>query len=85
MVFSDDEARFLRLVLRLADRPSDDNRASWMLNGFHMSEKKAEPVGEFRVLVIGDRGVGKTSLLTKARTTSWSRGRLPLKSQLTHL
>lgn len=67
MIFSDDEARFLRLVLKLAERPPEDNRASWMITGLHGPEDKARPVGELRILVIGDRGVGKTSLLTKAR------------------
>lgn len=67
MIFSDDEARFLRLVLRLAEKPPDDNKASWMTKGLRMTEKKAKSAGEFRVLVIGDRGVGKTSLLTKVR------------------
>lgn len=67
-IFSDDEARFLRLVLKLAERPPEDNRASWMTTGLHGPESKARPVGELRILVIGDRGVGKTSLLTKART-----------------
>lgn len=69
MIFSDDEARFLRLVLRLAERPPDDNRSSWMMNGLYMSEKKTKPVGELRILVIGGRGVGKTSLLAKARAS----------------
>lgn len=67
MIFSDDEARFLRLVLKLAERPPDDNRASWLFTGLRGTENKARPVGELRILVIGDHGVGKTSLLAKAR------------------
>ncbi|KAF3761034.1 P-loop containing nucleoside triphosphate hydrolase protein [Cryphonectria parasitica EP155] len=68
MVFSDEEARFLRLVLRLAEKEPDDNRASWAINGLHSTEKKAKPADELRILVIGDKGVGKTSLLAKLCT-----------------
>ncbi|CAN8106422.1 unnamed protein product [Discula destructiva] len=64
MIFSEEEARFLRLVLKLAERPHDANRASWM--PFASDTTKA--AGEFRILVIGGQGVGKTSLLTKFRT-----------------
>lgn len=69
IIFSDDEARFLRLVLKLAERPHDDKRASWMPFGLHVPEK-AKAAGEFRFLVIGGQGVGKTSLLTKARKSA---------------
>lgn len=75
MIFSDEEARFLRLVLNLAERPLDDNKTSWMGNGLHTAEKMAKVSGEFRVLVIGGRGVGKTSLLTKVRATFLSQGK----------
>lgn len=64
MIFSDEEARFLRLVLKLAERPHDDKRASWMPHGQHVPEK-VKAAGEFRILVIGGQGVGKTSLLAK--------------------
>lgn len=66
MIFSDEEARFLRLVLKLAERPHNDKRASWMPYGLHLPGT-TKAVGEFRVLVIGGQGVGKTSLLTKVR------------------
>lgn len=62
MIFSDEEVKYLRAVLKWQEKPPDDNRASWML-GLRMPEKK--PVGEFRVLVIGAKGVGKTSILKK--------------------
>lgn len=67
MIFSDEEARFLRLVLRLAERPHDDKRESWMPFGLD----KINAVGEFRILVIGSTGVGKTSILTKVRALTW--------------
>lgn len=60
MIFSDEEARFLRLLLRMADRPIDD-RSSWL----RMPDRKPKLAGTFRILVLGAKGVGKTSLLTK--------------------
>lgn len=65
MIFTDEEARYLRAVLKWQEKPPEDNVASWMLNGLRMAEKK--PVGEFRILVIGAHGVGKTSILTTVR------------------
>lgn len=64
MIFSDEEAKYLRAVLKWQERPLDDNRASWML-GLRVPERR--PVGEFRILVIGAKGVGKTSILKKVR------------------
>lgn len=72
MIFSDDEARFIRLALKLAERAHDDKRASWMPYGSQFPIK-TKAVGEFRILVIGGHGVGKTSLLTKVRAiVEWS-------------
>lgn len=68
MIFSDEEASYLRAVLKWQEKPPEDKRASWML-GLRMPEKK-KPVGEFRILVIGAKGVGKTSILTKVRERS---------------
>lgn len=62
MIFSDDEAKYLRAVLKWQEKPCDDNRASWM-PGLRTTEKK--PMGEIRILVIGAKGVGKTSILKK--------------------
>lgn len=64
MIFSDDEAKYLRAVLKWQEKNPEDSRASWML-GMRTTEKK--PVGEFRILVIGAKGVGKTSILKKVR------------------
>lgn len=60
MIFSDDEAKYLRAVLKWQEKPSDDNRASWM-----PGMRTPRPVGEFRTLMIGAKGVGKTSILKK--------------------
>lgn len=62
MIFTDEEARYLRAVLKWQEKLPEDNVTSWMLNGMRIPEKK--PVGEFRILVIGAQGVGKTSILT---------------------
>lgn len=62
MIFSDDKVKYLRAVLKWQEKNTDDNRASWML-GLRSPEKK--PVAEFRILVIGSKGVGKTSILKK--------------------
>lgn len=67
MIFSDSEAKYLRAVLKWQEKSPEDNRASWML-GLRAPEKK--PVGEFRILVIGDKGVGKTSILKKVKNGS---------------
>lgn len=67
VIFSDDEARFLQQMLKMVEKPPDDHRASWIFNGFAMPQNKTKPAGEFRILVIGGQGVGKTSILTKAR------------------
>lgn len=65
MIFTDEEARYLRAVLKWQEKLPEDNVTSWMLNGMRIPEKK--PVGEFRILVIGAQGVGKTSILTTVR------------------
>lgn len=65
MIFSDDEAKYLRAVLKWQEKNPDDNRASWMLG-----LRAPKPVGEFRILVIGAKGVGKTSILKKVRKGS---------------
>lgn len=65
-IFTPEEARFLRLVMKLADRPHDDKRATW--NPYATDKVKA--VGEFRILIMGAPGVGKTSLLTKVRKST---------------
>lgn len=62
MIFSDEEARYLRAVLKWQEKPPENNIAAWM-NGL----PDAKPVGEFRILVIGAQGVGKTSILTRVR------------------
>lgn len=66
IIFSDDEARYLRAILiQLEKPPDDDNRTSWIFSGINIPPKEAKIAGEFRILVLGDKTVGKTSLLEK--------------------
>lgn len=65
IIFSEDEAHMMRLILRHLDKPPDNNRGSWMFSGLTIPEEEVKPVGVFRILVIGANGVGKTSLLNR--------------------
>lgn len=67
IVWTDEEKRYLRRLLSHDFLSSSDEirRAltNRQLNGAPNVAKK--PVGEFRILVMGARGTGKTSLLTR--------------------
>ena len=60
MVWTDEEAQYLRALL--AWRPSKADGEKYAA----MDTRK--PAGEFRFLVIGARGCGKTSILTRVNT-----------------
>ncbi|KAK3945916.1 P-loop containing nucleoside triphosphate hydrolase protein [Diplogelasinospora grovesii] len=71
-VWTDEEAKYLKAVLKWQDPAGDDKRRS-RLSQFpkptpaptaDITQEKAI-VGEFRILVIGAKGVGKTSILTR--------------------
>lgn len=66
MIFTDEEARYLKAVLKWQEKTPEGDLANWMLNGLRVPVKNT-PVGEFRILVIGAQGVGKTSILTQVR------------------
>ncbi|KAK0613481.1 P-loop containing nucleoside triphosphate hydrolase protein [Immersiella caudata] len=68
-VWTAEEAKYLKAVLRWQDAPPNPEEER-RLRAAAAAEKEAErnkrqPAGEFRVLVIGARGVGKTSILTR--------------------
>lgn len=74
-VFSDEEARYLKAVLRWQDsnnpRREDARRRAAVANReIEAEERREKPVGEFRILVIGAKGVGKTALLTRVSVTT---------------
>lgn len=69
-VFSDEEAQYLKRVLSWQDsnnprREEARRRAALANRQIEAEERREKPVGEFRVLVIGAKGTGKTAILTR--------------------
>ncbi|KAJ9165369.1 p-loop containing nucleoside triphosphate hydrolase protein [Coniochaeta hoffmannii] len=69
-VFSDEEAQYLKRVLswQNSDNPLREaarRRAALANRQIEAEEKREKPVGEFRILVIGAKGTGKTAMLTR--------------------
>jgi hypothetical protein len=67
IIFTDDEARYIKAMLSW-DAPSSDNEKNNDLKSALEAEVEArrrQPVGEFRILVAGAKGVGKTAILTR--------------------
>ena len=61
MHWSDEESKFLKAVFTWQDEPTVEELAALRRE----AEAKKKVVGEFRVLVIGAKGTGKTSILTR--------------------
>ena len=71
-VWTAEEAKYLKAVLRWQDAPPNPEeerrlRAAAAAEEAERTKNKPQPAGEFRVLVIGARGTGKTSILTRVR------------------
>jgi Cdc6-like AAA superfamily ATPase len=69
-VFSDEEAQYLKRVLSWQDstnprREAARRRAALANRQIEAEEKREKPRGEFRILVIGAKGTGKTAILTR--------------------
>ncbi|KAB5572617.1 P-loop containing nucleoside triphosphate hydrolase protein [Coniochaeta sp. 2T2.1] len=69
-VFSDEEAQYLKRVLSWQEsnnprREEARRRAALANRQIEAEEKREKPVGEFRILVIGAKGTGKTAILTR--------------------
>ena len=69
-VFSDEEAQYLKRVMswQNSDSPLREaarRRAALANRQIEAEEKREKPVGEFRILVIGAKGTGKTAILTR--------------------
>jgi GTPase SAR1 family protein len=67
-VWTAEEAKYLKAVLRWQDappNPEEERRLRAAAAEKEAERNKRQPAGEFRVLVIGARGVGKTSVLTR--------------------
>lgn len=66
LVWSADEAKYLQAIFRWQEttEPSEEERRRR-----HEEERRRleeqKPAGEFRVLVIGGKGTGKTAVLTR--------------------
>ncbi|KAJ9156719.1 hypothetical protein NKR23_g1290 [Pleurostoma richardsiae] len=75
IVWSDDESQYIRAILKWRDEPQDDrmvDKPSGAPIRFAPETRGWHPVGEFRILVLGAQGVGKTSLLTRFCTGHFS-------------
>ncbi len=67
-----EEAKYLKAIFRWQENatpPDDEKRRRQAEDAARRrkEEQHQKPVGEFRVLVIGGRGTGKTALLTRVR------------------
>ncbi|KUI61346.1 GTP-binding protein Rhes [Cytospora mali] len=82
MVFTDEEARYIRAILKWQEKSAEDNTAAWVLNNLRLPERK--PVGEFRILVLGAQGVGKTSILSQFCAGVFPDPSTPSSSSYTH-
>jgi len=75
MVFSEEETEYLKAVMTWggpAPDPVDRRRRRATREALRppplqLGTNTRPPVGEFRILVIGAKGVGKTSILTRVR------------------
>ncbi|KAK3684886.1 P-loop containing nucleoside triphosphate hydrolase protein [Podospora appendiculata] len=62
-VWTDEEARYIKAVFRWKD--ADDDAARRQTEHRRHEQQQQKPAGEFRVLVVGAKGTGKTSILTR--------------------
>jgi hypothetical protein len=67
VVWNEEETRFLRAVMSSEFLRTGENKQKTQASPPRTKARENEkpPVGEFRVLVIGAKGVGKTSILTR--------------------
>jgi predicted AAA+ superfamily ATPase len=61
-VFTDEEARYLKAVLRWQDTLDDEKQRA---AADEEARRKKQPAGELRILVVGAKGSGKSSILTR--------------------
>ncbi|KAK0719669.1 P-loop containing nucleoside triphosphate hydrolase protein [Lasiosphaeris hirsuta] len=66
-VWTADEAKYLKAILRWQEPEDEKTRAAAAAAAAEAAERRRrqQPAGEFRILVIGARGSGKTSILTR--------------------
>ncbi len=62
-VWTDEEASYLQAVLRWQDTSPEEEKRKLAAD----AERRKRTAGEFRILVVGAKGSGKTSILTRVR------------------
>jgi phage terminase large subunit-like protein len=72
LVWTADEAKYLKAIFRWQESNAslEDEKRRREAEDAARREREQKPAGEFRVLVIGGRGTGKTALLTRVSTLS---------------
>lgn len=73
MHWTDEESRYLKAIFTWQDRSNEEKAAARKA----AAEAKKHAVGEFRILVIGAKGTGKTSILTKVGYLAFPPAYLP--------
>ena len=73
-VWTDEESQYIKAMLNWKEKPEhlDSARSSRVLLGSAPETALRQPVGEFRILVIGAKAVGKTSIITKVTQAHFS-------------
>ena len=66
-VWTDEESQYIKAMLNWKEKPEplDSARSSRVIGSAPETAIAKQPVGEFRILVIGAKGVGKTSIITR--------------------
>lgn len=79
VIFTDDEARYIKAMLSWEEPTLDEKKQLDLARALEAEAEanKRQPVGEFRILVAGGKGTGKTSILTRVRDPIFS-ARSPL-------
>jgi GTPase SAR1 family protein len=67
IVWSEEETRYLKALLTFNPGTEEEAKRKKVV------EEQQQPVGEFRVLFIGAKGCGKTSILTKVNNIESAR------------
>jgi len=68
MHWSDEESRYLKAILSWQEPPTDEKAAAKKAAAAKAAaQAKKDVAGEFRIVVIGAKGTGKTSILTRVK------------------
>jgi hypothetical protein len=64
MVWSEEEEKYLKALLSF-NSATNGTKPAEPKGAARKKEKQAPPVGEFKILIVGAKGCGKTSILEK--------------------